>query len=53
MALLKEVNGKAPKWGDNCYLAENAALVGDITMGDDCSGPCYGQMWTPFAWAAA
>ena len=37
MALLKEVNGKAPKWGDNCYLAENAALVGDITMGDDCS----------------
>lgn len=37
MAIIKEVNGKAPQWGARCYLAENATLVGDITMGDDCS----------------
>lgn len=37
MALIKEVNGKAPHCGERCYLAENATLVGGITMGDDCS----------------
>ena len=37
MAFIKEVNGKAPSWGNNCYLAENAVLSGDVTMGDDCS----------------
>ena len=37
MAIIKSVNGKAPKWGKDCYFAENAAIVGDITMGNDCS----------------
>ena len=37
MAFIKEVKGKAPSWGNNCYLAENAVLAGDVTMGDDCS----------------
>ena len=37
MAFIKEVNGKAPSWGNNCYLAENTVLAGDVTMGDDCS----------------
>ncbi len=37
MALIKTVKGKTPQWGDNCYLADNASLVGDIIMGDDCS----------------
>ncbi|MCH3996021.1 MAG: gamma carbonic anhydrase family protein [Prevotella sp.] len=37
MALIKNVNGKSPRWGQNCYFSENASLVGDITMGDDCS----------------
>jgi carbonic anhydrase/acetyltransferase-like protein (isoleucine patch superfamily) len=37
MALVKEVRGKSPQWGKDCYLAENATLVGDITMGDECS----------------
>lgn len=36
-ALIKEVNGKTPTYGNNCYLAENATLVGDVEMGDDCS----------------
>jgi len=37
MALIKSVNKIAPKFGKNCYLAENATIVGDVTMGDDCS----------------
>lgn len=37
MALIKDVNGKHPVWGENCYFSENATIVGDIVMGDDCS----------------
>ena len=37
MALIKEVNGTTPVVGDNCYLAENATIVGDVIAGDDCS----------------
>jgi len=37
MAIIKELNGTAPKIGKRCFLAENAALIGDVTIGDDCS----------------
>ena len=37
MAIIKEINGITPKMGDNCYLAETAAIIGDVTMGDNCS----------------
>lgn len=37
MALIKKVKGVMPKWGANCFFAENATLTGDIVMGDDCS----------------
>jgi gamma-carbonic anhydrase len=37
MALIKPVLGIEPKFGNNCYLAENATIVGDVEMGDDCS----------------
>ena len=37
MALIKPVNGISPKFGQNCFLAENATVVGEVTMGDDCS----------------
>jgi carbonic anhydrase/acetyltransferase-like protein (isoleucine patch superfamily) len=37
MALVKSIKGIKPVWGANCYLAENATIVGDVTMGDDCS----------------
>ena len=37
MALIKPVKGISPKFGNNCYLAENATIVGDVVMGDDCS----------------
>ncbi len=26
-----------PKFGKNCFVAETAAIIGDVTMGDDCS----------------
>ena len=35
--IIKAVNGKRPHWGDHCHFAENATIVGDISMGDDCS----------------
>lgn len=37
MALIKEVRGFDPKFGKNCYLAENATIVGEVSCGDDCS----------------
>ncbi len=37
MALIKEVLGKKPQFGDNCYLAENATIIGDLICGNDCS----------------
>ncbi|MCB0430245.1 MAG: gamma carbonic anhydrase family protein [Flavobacteriales bacterium] len=37
MALIKPVEGKEPQFGNNCYLADNATIVGDVVMGDDCS----------------
>lgn len=37
MALILPVNGIAPKFGNNCFVAENATVVGDVQMGDDCS----------------
>ena len=37
MALILPVKGVSPRFGDNCYLAENATIVGDVEMGDDCS----------------
>jgi carbonic anhydrase/acetyltransferase-like protein (isoleucine patch superfamily) len=37
MALIKPVNGISPQFGKDCYLAENATVVGDVIMGDQCS----------------
>ncbi len=37
MALIKEVRGFTPKFGENVYLAENATIIGDVEMGNDCS----------------
>lgn len=37
MALIKEVNGNFPQFGNDCYLAENATIVGDVVCGDQCS----------------
>ncbi len=37
MALIKSVRGFDPQIGNDCYLAENATIVGDVVMGDGCS----------------
>ncbi|MCU4177546.1 gamma carbonic anhydrase family protein [Carboxylicivirga sp. N1Y90] len=37
MALIKEVRGFTPKFGKDVYLAENATIIGDVEMGDECS----------------
>lgn len=37
MALIKEVRGYNPKIGENCFLAENATIIGDVEIGNDCS----------------
>ena len=37
MAIIKELRGHTPKFGKNCFLADNAAIIGDVEMGDDCS----------------
>ena len=37
MALIKSVRGFNPEVGENCYLAENATIVGDVKIGKDCS----------------
>ena len=37
MALIKSVNGVLPEWGENCFIADNATITGDVIIGDDCS----------------
>ncbi|WP_420402182.1 gamma carbonic anhydrase family protein [Flagellimonas sp.] len=35
--IVKSVRGKTPEFGDDCFIAENATIVGEVTMGDQCS----------------
>jgi carbonic anhydrase/acetyltransferase-like protein (isoleucine patch superfamily) len=35
--LIKSVNGKSPLIPEDCYIAENATIVGDVTIGASCS----------------
>jgi carbonic anhydrase/acetyltransferase-like protein (isoleucine patch superfamily) len=37
MAIIKEVRGYAPQFGSNCFLADNAVVVGEVIMGDNCT----------------
>ena len=37
MAYIFPVNGNSPAFGENCFIAPNATVVGDVIMGDDCS----------------
>jgi carbonic anhydrase/acetyltransferase-like protein (isoleucine patch superfamily) len=37
MSLIIPVKGISPKFGNNCYIAPNATIAGDVVMGDDCS----------------
>ena len=37
MALIRECRGIEPKFGVDCWFADNATIVGDVVMGDQCS----------------
>lgn len=37
MATIKTVRGASPRWGSGCFLADDATLIGDVIMGDQCS----------------
>ena len=37
MGIIKSVRGFTPQIGNNVYVAETAAIIGDVVIGDDCS----------------
>ena len=37
MPVILPVKGVLPTMGDNCFIAPNATIVGDVIMGNDCS----------------
>lgn len=37
MPIIKALNGITPQIPDDCYIAENATIVGDVSMGNQCS----------------
>ena len=37
MKIIKAVNGKHPQIPESCFVAEKATIVGEVTMGEECS----------------
>ncbi|HEY0176103.1 MAG TPA: gamma carbonic anhydrase family protein [Pedobacter sp.] len=37
MPVILPVLDKSPQWGDNCFIAPNATIVGDVKLGNNCS----------------
>lgn len=37
MAVILPVKGVSPTFGENCFIAPNATIVGDVIIGNDCS----------------
>ena len=37
MPVILPVKNISPSWGTDCFIAENATIVGDVVMGDNCS----------------
>jgi len=37
MPVIREVNGKFPQIPEDCFVADNATIVGDVKMGEECS----------------
>jgi len=37
MPLILPVNDHHPQLGENCFVADNATIVGDVIIGNDCS----------------
>ena len=37
MGLIKTIRGFSPQFGEDCFITENATIVGDVSCGDQCS----------------
>ncbi len=37
MAIIKSLRGHTPEFGKDCFLADNAVVVGEVKMGDRCT----------------
>jgi carbonic anhydrase/acetyltransferase-like protein (isoleucine patch superfamily) len=37
MVIIRELNGIKPTIGKDCFFAENAVVIGQVSMGDQCS----------------
>jgi len=37
MAIIRELQGKKPSFGENVFIAETSVIIGDVSVGDDCS----------------
>lgn len=37
MAIIKKVRGHEPRFGEKCFLADNAVVVGEVIMGNNCT----------------
>ena len=35
--IIKELNGNKPQFGTDCFIAQNAVIIGQVSMGDQCS----------------
>ena len=35
--IIRELNGKRPQYGEDCFFAETAVIIGDVVMGEQCS----------------
>ncbi len=36
-AIIKSLRGKTPQIGKDCFIAENATIIGEVSIGDQCS----------------
>ncbi|MFA4852035.1 MAG: gamma carbonic anhydrase family protein, partial [Bacteroidales bacterium] len=37
MAIIKSIRGFTPVFGNDCFLADTAVIIGDVVMGNFCS----------------
>jgi len=37
MAIIIKIRGHQPQFGNNCFLADNAVVVGEVSMGENCT----------------
>jgi carbonic anhydrase/acetyltransferase-like protein (isoleucine patch superfamily) len=37
MPIIKTIHNKTPQLGNDCFIAENATIIGDVIMGNQCS----------------